>query len=122
MNAKIQGNVGIGQAIAYFTSLNFIVSVPLTDSQKYDLIVDDGKLWRVQVKTSRYRQYKAFLVQLKQSGGTRKAATSTRFDPKSCDLVFVYCSDGSRYLIPSAAVTTTTTLSLGPKYQEYRLA
>ena len=52
-NTKKQGNWGLGQAIAYFTAKGLSVSIPLTDSQTYDLIVDDGtSLKRVQVKSS----------------------------------------------------------------------
>jgi hypothetical protein len=43
MNTKDIGNIGLGEAIAYFTGAMMTVSVPLNDSQPYDLIVDDGK-------------------------------------------------------------------------------
>ena len=57
MNTKKQGDIGLGQAIGYFTSLGFTVSVPLTDSQEYDLIVDNGfSLNRVQVKRCTYKR------------------------------------------------------------------
>ena len=53
-NTKIQGSIGLGQAIACFTKLGYIVSVPLNDSQDYDLIVEiDNKLYKVQVKRLR---------------------------------------------------------------------
>ena len=123
MNTKLQGNIGIGSAIAHFTSIGWIVSVPLTDSQKYDLIVDDGlKLQRVSVKTSTYRRRKSWYVLLKQAGGSRKAATSTKFDRTKIELLYVWCGDGSRYLIPANAITVTNALTLGSKYAEYRLA
>ncbi len=48
-NSKKQGDIGLGAAIAYFTFKGFTVSIPLTDSQDYDLVVDDGhKLSRIQ--------------------------------------------------------------------------
>jgi hypothetical protein len=122
MNTKQQGTVGMGAAIAYFTFIGYIVSIPLNDSQKYDLVVDDGKkLNRVQVKTSRFRKFKAFYVQVQQSGGSRKAATRTKFNNKSSDLLFVWCVDGSIYLIPSKHVTATNGFTLGPKYAKYKL-
>ena len=47
---SIQGNIGLGKAIEYFTSNNITVAIPLNDTQKYDLIVDfNGKLQRVSV-------------------------------------------------------------------------
>ena len=39
-NSKKQGDWGLGRAIAYFTLKEYTVSVPLTESQDYDLIVD----------------------------------------------------------------------------------
>lgn len=41
-NTKRRGAVGLGAAVAYFTKLGYIVSIPLNDSQDYDLIIDDG--------------------------------------------------------------------------------
>lgn len=35
-----QGLVGLGEAINYYASQGFIVSLPLNDSQPYDLIVE----------------------------------------------------------------------------------
>ena len=36
---KEKGNSGIGLDIAYFTTNGYIVSIPLNDTQDYDLIV-----------------------------------------------------------------------------------
>lgn len=39
------GNTGLSMAIAYFGSNGYTVSIPLNDTQDYDLVVDiDGKL------------------------------------------------------------------------------
>ena len=37
---SIQGNIGLGKAIEYFTSWGIPISIPLNDTQKYDLIAD----------------------------------------------------------------------------------
>ena len=48
-NTKQQGTVGLGVAIAHYSSLGYVVSVPLIDGQDYDLVVDkDGVLHKVQ--------------------------------------------------------------------------
>lgn len=40
-------------AIAYYSELGYTVSIPLTDTQDYDLIADTGNtLLKVQVKTT----------------------------------------------------------------------
>ena len=66
-----QGNVGLGRAIAYYTANCIPVMLPLNDTQKYDLVIDDEGLKRVQIKTTRgTNQNGIFLVQLKHSGGS----------------------------------------------------
>ena len=54
MYQSLQGNLGLGKAIEYFTSHNITVALPLNDTQSYDLIADfNGGLQRISVKTSR---------------------------------------------------------------------
>lgn len=40
---KEKGNAALGLAIAYFSSNGYTVSIPLNDTQDYDLIVE--KMW-----------------------------------------------------------------------------
>lgn len=40
INSKKQGDIGMCYAMAYFSKMGYTVSVPVTDSQEYDLIVD----------------------------------------------------------------------------------
>ena len=50
---KEKGNTGLGIAIAYYSSNGYTVSIPLNDTQDYDLIVDKSNvLKKVQVKTT----------------------------------------------------------------------
>ena len=67
MYQSLQGNYGLGTAIAYFTSHKIPVCLPLNDTQKYDLVVDmDGELKRVSVKTGKYQAPSgAYAIQLK---------------------------------------------------------
>ena len=52
-----QGNIGLGQAIAYYTLKGFPVMIPLNDTQKYDLVIDvNGILNRVSVKTTQFKE------------------------------------------------------------------
>lgn len=44
INSKKQGDIGMCYAMAYFSKIGYTVSVPITDSQDYDLIVDNGAL------------------------------------------------------------------------------
>ena len=48
INFKKQGDMGMCYAIAYYSKLGWTISIPVTDSQDYDLIVDTGtKLLKV---------------------------------------------------------------------------
>ena len=53
MNTVGIGDVGEAIAVVEFTQQGFMVSKPLSNNARYDLIVDkDNKLYRVQVKTT----------------------------------------------------------------------
>lgn len=118
-NSKKQGDAGLGCAIAHFTLLGATVSIPLTDSQEYDLIIDeDSVLKKVQVKTSSYKVNNLSVVELRTKGGNKSGQTITKFDSSKVDYVFVLTDEGV-YLIPSSRVECKSTLTLGKKYKEY---
>jgi hypothetical protein len=122
-NPREQGSIGFSDAVAYFGGLGWSVSVPLIDSQPYDLVVDDGRqLQRVQVKTTTYRtRYGVYCVQLCTNGGNQSFQTVKRFDPAACDLLYVLTDARERYLIPVREITSTTTLNLGAKVAHHRV-
>jgi hypothetical protein len=123
-NSRKQGDVGLGVAIGYFVTQGYTVSLPLTDNQDYDLIVDiDERLNRVQVKTSRMksRNSKGYEVQLRTCGGNRSGSgVVKKFDPDKVEFVFVLTDDGTRYFIPSSCVKGSSSISVGNlAYQEF---
>jgi hypothetical protein len=122
-NSKKQGDAGLGIAIGWFAEEGYTVNVPLTDSQDYDLIVDtDGKLQRVQVKTATRHRYGGWVVELRTRGGNRSGTgKSKQFDPRKVDLLFVVTSERSIFLIPSEEVTGRSTVTVGSKYQEFKV-
>ena len=125
MYQSMQGNLGLGKAIAYFTSHQIPIAIPLNDTQKYDLIADfNGKLQRVSVKTSKYTETDgaSYQVQLKNSGGAGGKSIIRTFDNTSCDYVFVYTANEKIYLIPSEVITSVSSITVGNKYQEYQVA
>ena len=125
-NPNKQGDMGMGLAISYFTLKGWTVCLPLTDSQSYDLVVDDGiNLNKVFIRTStRKVESGGYEVNLRSQGGnfTRKNKTKL-FDKSKCDLVFVACSDGRQYLIPSDKINSKSTISVGGKtYNTFLIA
>ena len=120
---SLQGNIGLGKAIEYFTSHSISVAIPLNDTQKYDIIADfNGGLQRISVKTSRCKASESsYEVALKNTGGSTGNYTTRYFDNTSCDYVFIYTADENIYLIPAKDITTTTSIKVGNKYTEYKV-
>jgi hypothetical protein len=121
-NTKKQGDMGLGAAIFYFTKIGQTVSIPLTDSQDYDLIFDDNiSLSRVQVKSCSFKR-KYYEVNLSVKGGNRSNKGSLKkFDNSNCDFLFVLTENSDKYLIPTKDLVAKCNLVLGPKYKKYLL-
>ena len=119
---KAKGNTALGMAIAYFTSQGYTVSIPLNDTQDYDLIVEKDKiLLTVQVKSSGCKtKSNHFQVALKSCGGT-KGTTYKTFKQTFVDLLFIFLADFSMYLIPAKEINNYSTITLTPKYSKYKV-
>ena len=97
---KEKGNSSLGIAIAYYASNGYIVSIPLNDTQDYDLIVDNDKtLKRVQVKSSGCKtKYGNYQVALKSCGGTKGKTYKTIIET-NVDEVFILLENLEKYII-----------------------
>lgn len=121
-NTKTQGDIGLGQAIAWFTKNGYTVCIPLTDSQSYDLIVDkNNQIYRVQVKTTKHKKWNNFVVSLTIKGGNRSFNTIKKFDHSIVELLFIVTNDKEYYLIPTNEINNKQTLSLGENYKKYKV-
>ena len=110
-----QGNIGLGQAIAYYMSQGFMVSIPINDTQPYDLVVDkfDGEgLQRVSVKTTKTKDKSNYIVDLRSSGGNRSRYINKCFDKNNCDVLFVYTIEGDIWEFPCGEIKNSSTISL----------
>ena len=117
---KQKGNSGLGIAIAYFSTHNFTVSIPLNDTQDYDLIVEKhGKLSTVQVKsTGCQTKHNIFQVSLRSCGGTKGKEYKTLINT-NIDYLFIVNSNLEMYLIPKNDITNKSTINLGNKLKKY---
>jgi hypothetical protein len=125
INSKKQGDVGMCYAIAYYSRLGWTVSIPITDSQDYDLLVEntDNNILKVQVKTSRYlTEGGTYQVSLKTCGGNKSGQTIKKMDKNYIDLVFVLVDDGSCYSIPTEKIESSGSMNLGDKYSEFKVS
>ena len=92
-----KGDIATARAIATFTAMGYDVSIPLTESAAYDLIVDDAReLARVQCKFSdnRRRQVDLRRIHSNSAGYVVKPTLEGSYD-------WLYILDGnnSEYLI-----------------------
>ena len=92
MNTVGIGDVGEAIAVVEFTQQGFMVSKPLSNNARYDLIVDkDNKLYRVQVKTTQSIKDGKMIFSTKTMNYTQGAIKSTRYEKEEVDLFFLYC-------------------------------
>ena len=125
-NTKSQGNIGLGSAIQYFTQNLYTVSLPLNDSQDYDLIIEDkdGSLKKVQVKTSKQEiANNTYQVNLRVLGGNaKKSYVHKKGNEIKYDLLFILCNNGDRYLIPKNVIKDLVhSITVGKTYVEYKI-
>lgn len=117
-----QGNIGLGQAIAYYTMKGIPVLLPLNDTQKYDIAIDDNGLKRVSIKTTQSKEASGnFRVELKNCGGGSRGSKIRNFDNTTCDILFVYTKAGDIYEIPSQIISSKSAIVLNEsKYGQYK--
>lgn len=112
----------MGIAIGWFAANGYTVCIPLTDSQSYDLVVDYEGLKRVGVRsTTRSKGGGRYEVGLRTQGGNKSQIKIRHFDASVVDFLFVACSDGSAYLIPSSEIKASSSIMVGPKWQRYQI-
>lgn len=100
------------------------VYVPVTHSPDVDLVViRDGVMQRVQVKTSRAWRAGRYEVTVCTRGGNQSwNGVVNLFSPTRCDLLFVLVADGRRWCIPAREVAGTSAIRLGgPKYAGFEV-
>ncbi len=114
MNTVKQGDIGVAAAIFYFTKLLYAVSKPLADSQRYDLVVDNGKVQRVECKTTGTDR-----VDLRTLHPLKR--TYVNLSSKEVELLFVYHLDGRQWLIPVKLVEGQQSLTLKNKWDKWRV-
>lgn len=122
-NSNKQGDVGMCYAMAYFAKQGYTISIPITDSQDYDLIVDDGiKLYKVQVKTTKQlAPSNYYIVYLRTCGGNRSGQTIKHFNDNNSDYLFVLTEKHEAFLIPKNEINVNTALTLNEDVEKYKV-
>ena len=118
MNKHQRGTVSELLSASYFVENGYVVSKPLTDFNEYDLVVDNGTLHRVQVKTAYWdTNKKRYLVSCVTS---HIRGNNNRYNKKYTQESFDYlCAveqkTNSIYLIPINRIAKRRSITLYPK-------
>lgn len=119
MNPRKHGDLGLVEAIRHFTITGFTVCLPLSDSQRFDLVVvRDGECRRVEVKHTAWERFPgAYEVALRTNGGNKTGQTVKKFSRDDADLLFVLTPVGS-WVFPADEVDGRSALVLrrGDRY------
>ena len=123
VNFKKQGDAGLGQAIAWMTMKGYHISLPLTDSQDYDLIADiGGELKKIQIKTGTcVSDCGIGVIYSTVSGGNRSGTGKAK---KICDQDWDYLF-GYHFItkqtifVPKEKLPASGQINLGKKYKEW---
>lgn len=110
---KEKGNAGLSMAIAYFGTNGYTVSIPLNDTQDYDIVVEkDGIFQSVQCKsTGCITKSGNYQLLLANCGGTKGTVYKTVIDT-NVDLLFALRADGIMYLIPIKDIKNRKSINL----------
>ncbi len=125
LTTRQQGDLGEASAIEWLVGAGYTVFVPIGHSPDCDLVaLRDGKVLRVQVKTSRRFVGGRWTVMLATRGGNQSwSGLVRRFDPSRYDALFVLVGDGRRWFIPATEIGGGTGINVGgPKYARHELA
>lgn len=100
MTTKQLGNIGEAKALAKLVSMNVPVYVSFGDNEKADLVAEfNGKLNKLQVKTSEKFEDGKFIISLKSSTIRNQVNYVHKYDLSEIDYFVVYNleSDTSPY-------------------------
>ena len=99
-DTKIVGNVTELEILTYVTKLGYQVSIPFGDRSRYDQIWDiNGKLYKIQIKTSHLNENGDIIVPCKSSNRKNGKTINRRYTSDEIDFISTYFN-GKCYLIP----------------------
>ena len=110
INRKQIGRLGLSMAINYFTIQGYTVSLPINDTQWYDLIIEkDNQFFTVQCKAT---QTENDSIDLRSTGGTKGSVYDNVLNHSKLDYLFCVNKDLKMWLIPVKDITTSKQITL----------
>lgn len=96
------GRIGLSMAINFFTINGYTISLPLNDTQWYDMVVEkDNHFSTVQCKATMTDNG---TISLKSCGGTKGTAYDSILNHPELDYLFCVNKDFDCWLIPTKAI------------------
>lgn len=97
-NNKDRGRIGLSMAINYFSCQGYTVSVPLNDTQWYDLIIEkEGKFETVQCKCT---ATDTGTIDFRSTGGTKGSTYDNILNHSELDWLFCVDKKLNMFCIP----------------------
>ena len=114
LTSKQKGNLTELQCLTAFYEQGCHVSLPYGENSRYDMIVDvNGKLIRVQVKTSSLKGEGAIVFSCRSSHVNSTGVKNIRYSAQEIDY-FATFWEGQCYLVPISECSTEKTLRFIP--------
>ena len=126
MTSKEKGNIALGRCIQYFTSLGFIVLLPLNDAQDYDIAIDNGKtIDKIQVKyTSQKQKSNYYICKLYTCG--HKDANGKQYEKpinyNNIDYFWFTNELNEDWLIPISELLNNRTITLNKDRDKFKVS
>ena len=110
INRKQIGRIGLSMAINYFTCQGYTVSLPMNDTQWYDLVIEkDGKFETVQCKAT---QTDTGEIDFRSTGGTKGITYDNLLNHSELDWLFCVNKNLDMWLIPVNEITNSKSIKL----------
>lgn len=95
---KEKGRAGMSAAIAYFGMNGYTVSIPLNDTQDYDLVIEKNNIFqKVQCKATAAKDGK---IDFRITSGKHCGETIGNLMNTNIDILFCLNQNGTMYCIP----------------------
>jgi len=96
------GRIGLSMAINYFTIEGYTVSLPLNDTQWYDMVVEkDKQFYTIQCKSTMTEDD---TISLRSCGGTKGTVYDNIINHPELDYLFAVNKNLECWLIPVSAI------------------
>lgn len=113
MDRKITGRIGLSMAINYFTIQGYTVSLPINDTQWYDLIVEKNGIFEtVQCKATMTEDDS---IDFRSTGGTNGKEYDNLLNHKELTYLFCVNKDLNMWLIPVSELGNRRSIRLRTK-------